>query len=100
MSSVTAAIPNRRNAKVTGGICSFAALTTMKFAAQKAMTARTPASASRRWPAVDGGSAATPDGAGTSFDGPGSADGAADVETPAGLPAGVTPGSGIDGESI
>jgi hypothetical protein len=65
----------------------------MKFAAQKAMTARTPASASRRWRAVDGGSAGTPDGAG-------SADRGADVETPAGLPAGVTPGSGIDGESI
>jgi hypothetical protein len=69
----------------------------MKFAAQKAMTARTPASAIRRSRAVDGGRSTTDDG-GRSV--PRAAVLAEDEVTPAGGPAGVGPDSGIGGLSI
>jgi len=84
---VSAAIPKRRNANVTGGICSFAALTTMKFAAQNAMTTSTPSSATRRSLAVECGR-------------PEDAEPWVDTETPAGVPAGVEPGSSGGGASI
>ena len=88
-SSVSAAVPKRRNANVIGGICSLAALTTMKLAAHATMTSRTPVSATRRsrdgrWRQAGGGRARV----------------RPDAETPAGGPAGVVPGSIGGGASI
>jgi hypothetical protein len=59
------------------------------------MTARTPASARRRSRLVDGGRPSAADALGAA-DAPDSAD----AETPAGLPAGVEPGSRMGGVSI
>ena len=73
---------------MTGGICSLADFTTMKFAAQATMTTSTPASARRRSRGVDGGRPtpeARPD------DGSPALAGGLDAETPAGAPAGVMP---------
>ena len=47
-SSVADAMQNRRNVNPTGGRTATADLTTMKFAAHRTMTTRTPISASRR----------------------------------------------------